>query len=248
MIKLLLSFSLLFINSVTVYCLTLSDIRTEIRRNINDNPTDTTRRRYTDAVLLDYINEAQRDINNTTWLAEKTTSYILAQGVTYYALPNDLLAIKQVHFKNTAGQTLDLEEYSRNQLYEKIPTWERQTGTPVRYWVSYNTSPVISAASTLNISYMPIPTNTSTGTVTIWYVNSVTDLSSDSDTPFEGRRYLTPYHMSIAYGATYRIKIIEGKNDEAVVYQSMYTNYINLIRNRIGQMPNYNPSFSAGKP
>ena len=41
------------------YALTLSDIRTDIRRAINDNPSDTSRRRYTDAVLLDYINEAQ---------------------------------------------------------------------------------------------------------------------------------------------------------------------------------------------
>ena len=86
-----------------VYCLTLSQIRTEIRRNLRDNVS--ARQRYTDDTLLDYINQAQRDIVNETWLSMRTTSYVLTANTTYYDLPTDMIVISQVYFKDKSGST-----------------------------------------------------------------------------------------------------------------------------------------------
>lgn len=235
----------LFFLSQSVYALTLANLKTEVRRNLRD--TDPIIQRYTDAVLLDYINEAQKEVVNATWLAEKTTSYQLTALTTYYVLPQDFLAPKQVYFRSGIQTPIVLQQDSQRGLYGKYPNWERLTtgSTPVEYWISNATSPSQSGVSPLNISYIPIPTNTSTGTVTVWYYNLVADLSADTDIPFENRRFLYPYHMALAYHATYRIKLTERKDDEAQLYFQMFKTYIDEIKNRLGLMPDYSPGVST---
>lgn len=225
--------------------LNLADIRTEVRRQMRD--TDATRRRYSDALLLDYINEAQRVVVNATWLSERTTEYTLVANVTYYNLPVDLLAITNVYFKNKQNNKIKLEANSQKALYGKNPDWERQKATPFEYWLSNATSPVVSATSTLKISYIPIPDWQSTGTVTVWYINHVQDLALDTDVPFENRRYLYPYHVLLSYHVTARLKLIERKIDESTVYFNMFNAYLEQMKGRLGEAPDYTPSFGVGK-
>ena len=227
------------------YALNLGQLRTELRRNLRD--TDATRQRYSSSTLLDYINESQREIVNATWLADKTTIYVLTPNTSYYDLPSDMIAVEKVYFKNSQKQTIELDEESIKSLYDKNPDWERQSGTPNWYWVSNPKSPVATSTSNLQISYIPIPFNNSTGTITMWYYNQVPDLSDDSDIPFEGRANLYPYHMSIVYHATARIKLSERKTDEANFYLQLFATYVNEIKNRLGQMPNYSASMGIGK-
>ena len=238
---LLLAF-LLFI-PWTIKAQTLSQIRTEVRRNIRDTASDSSRYKFSDSLLTDLANNAQREIVNATWLCDKTSTYVLLGRTTYYDLPNDLIAIFQVEFKNSGGQTIELNETSLKQLYDKNPDWTRQTGTPVEYVVRQPTS---TATTALSISYIPIPTNTSTGTVTIRYYNQVADLSADADIPYDGRRHLYPYHYAIVDHVTARIKLIEGRSDEATLYIQLFQNDISVLRDRIGRAPNYNPSFGVG--
>ena len=223
------------------YALTLSDIRTEIRKAVHDNPSDTARRRYSDTDLLNLANQGQRETVNLTGLAEKTTAYVLSRNATYYFLPTDLLYIQQVYFTDKTGQTIELEELAQRSLYDQNPNWERNTGSPSSYWVSNSTLPQNQTSARLRISYIPIPTQTSTGTVLIWYTSTVADLSADADVPWDNRVHLTAYHYALVYYVVFRIKVIESKADEAGAYQTLYANSVALMKSNLGMMPNYNP-------
>lgn len=224
------------------HALTLAQLKTEMRRNLRDTSSDTSDQRYSDALLTDFANEAQRDIVNTTWLSYKTTSYVLTANTTYYSLPDDIIVPVQAIFKNSGGSTIELNEVSLKSLYDNNVGWEKITGNPNQYVVTQATSSTANSTSSLKISYFPIPNNTSTGTVTLWYYNQVDDLVSDSDVPFNGKRNLYPYHMAIVYHTAMRLKIIEGRLDEAQLFSSLYLNSLKTISEKLGSMPNYNPS------
>jgi len=234
----LLAVSFFLMGLANSWSLSLSDIRTQVRRNVRD--ADSSRQRYTDAFLLDLINEAQREIVNATWLIEKSSSYVLSPLTTYYLLPTDLLVINHVEFKTTQGSIQPLEEKTLKGLESNNPDWRKSNGQPLEYWVDQATT---SAQQT--ISYIPIPTNTSTGTVFVRYFYQAPDLSADSDIPFDSKRAFYTYHMAMVYQVTYRIKLIERKVDESVAYLNMYTNYMNLMQSKLGQIPNYTPSAGA---
>ena len=244
--RILLAISLLILWLAPAQALTLSDVRTQVRIAVRDNPSDSSRRRYSDTVLLDYINEAQREVSNATWLCLKSTTYVLSPMTTYYTLPTDLLAIDQVYFTNRSGNLRELEEKSQRGLYDSNPAWSTSRGEPIEYWVSATTNPSPGASAPLYISYVPIPTSASTGTIVMWYLNQPADLSADSDVPFENRRHLYPYHMCLAYHVITKIKILEGWGEEAITYQTLYVNSVNLMKENLGKAPNYTPGMRTG--
>lgn len=229
--------------------LTLSQLRTEVRRNLRDTSATPSDQRYSDPTLLDYINEAQREITNITWLTEKTTEYILSPRTTYYNLPYDCINVEQVKFqKQNGSQWIVLDETSLGSLKRLNPTWETISGTPIQYFIDQTTYSTPSSSSTLIISYIPIPTNTSTGTVSVVYYNQPDDLSSDTDVPFNNKRHLYSYHMALVYHATMRLKAIEGRPDEAAFYNQLYTTSLKIMMEKIGRMPGYAPGASAASP
>ncbi len=243
-IRIFLSSFLLFA-WVEAHALTVADIKTEIRRAILDDPDDTDRRLYTDTKLLDYINEAQREVVNLTWLGAQTTQYILTPQTTYYPLPDDMLAITQVEFFDINNTVYELEEKRLRSLTERQPGWENDVGKPVHYVVTPSSQPMGNVSSPLFISYLPIPTIESTGTVRIWYTTQIPDLSFDSDVPFDNRRNLYSYHMIIVYHAVTRILSREMELDKLQIYALFYKDAVNTMQNRLGQAPNYNPSFGV---
>ena len=226
------------------HALTVSEIKTEIRRAVSDNPSNSSFQRYSDAFLLSLINEAQREITILGDLADRTTAYVLTPRTTYYSLPADLISIKQVYFADKSNQLSELDELSQKSLYDKNPAWERNSGQPNSYWVSQATNPRSQNSAPLRISYIPIPTHLSTGTVTVWYSYIMPDLAADGDVPFDNRRNLYLYHYAFVYYAVMRIKIIENKPTEAAAYQQFYSASLTFMKGKIGERPNYSPSIA----
>lgn len=228
--------------------LTLGQLRTEIRRNVRDTNSTSDDQRYSDSTLLDYINEAQREITNATWLTEKTTEYVLSPRTTYYNLPDDTLNILQVKFtpRTGASNMIDMAETSRPQLKTTFPNWEAVPGQPVYYFVDQSSFSANTSSTSLRISYIPIPTNLSTGTVKIWYYNQPRDLLNDTDIPFDARKHIAPYHSAIVFYVTMRLKTLEGRSDEAAMYMNFYMNALKSLLHGIGQMPNYTPGMVGG--
>jgi len=227
----------------------LSDIRTTIRRLVRDNGSAVANRRYSDAELRDFINEGQKEINSLLAPCQKTTSYVLTGGVTYYNLPPDFLNIDQAYFDDRQGNRIELEEKSRNGLVDYNIEWEKDSGEPTTYLIEFATSAVQNSTRSLRIGYTPTPvastTTASTGTVTLWYYFQFADVSADSDLPFDGMRHLFPYHYILVYYTAMRCMLMEGITDEASAYGKMYQNYLAVMDSRMKQMPNYNPSMKV---
>lgn len=225
----------------SAHALTLSEIETAIRRNMRDTSTDSTLQRYSDSLLLDFINEEQRQIVNLTWCVDTSTSYVLTSGTVYYDLPTDLIAVKQVLFTDRSNSTIWLDEWSERKVYQQEPSFATDsTGEPRKYF----TRSVGSTA--LQIAYLPYPnTTSSTGTVTVFYYNQATDLASSSDVPFDGAYQLYPYHWTIVVGVTARLKAIEGLVDEAKYYSDQFTLYVTTMKEKSSSHPNYSPSLQA---
>jgi hypothetical protein len=223
--------------------LTLAEIRNQIRVNMRDTNTDTSTQRYSDSILNTQINAIQGDINNFTWSVESSSSYVLTPNTTYYSLPSNFLGMKRVLFKDKNGASIQLSEYSEKQVTDTTPNYERSSiGAPTRYFTRQSKS----AGTALEICYLPIPPNTSTGTVRMDYAVQVTDLSGDSDVPFNGLSTLYPYHEAIVYGVTSRLKFIEGKASEAQTYEILFEAEEQSMKSGSGTMPNFRPSGSAG--
>jgi hypothetical protein len=220
--------------------LTLADLETQIRRNVRD--TATSGNRYSDAILDDWINEAQREVVNLTWCVETSTSYALTVGTTYYALPSNFIAAKLVTFTDTSGLTTRLDEFSFRKVYQDEANFEAaSSGTPDHYFTRYPGN----SNDALEIAYVPVPVTSSTGTVKVWYAYFPSDMASDSDVPFDGFNHLKPYHYVIVAQVTAKIKAIQGKFDESQFYLKEYERYVQTMSARFGAAPNYTPSVQA---
>lgn len=230
--KLLLSICL-FLVPITVNALTLSDVRDQIRILIKDN--DSSRRRYTDAQLLEFINEAQRDISNSSWIVQKSTSITLLTGTTYYSLPSDTVEIARV---TRDYKILDETTFDKEDSDASGSTWELESGVPMEYFQD-STQPD-------KIGIRPWSSGTSsTGTVRVHYIAQPIDLSSDSDVPFNSHNRYLPYHDTIIYYVVTRIFMLEGDTGKVSWYAQLYESRVQMMREKVGQKINYMPGFSG---
>jgi hypothetical protein len=236
-----LSGLLLFVG--VAHGMTLAEIETQIRRNVRDTSTTVSLQRYSDTSIDNLINEGQRVIVNQTWCLDSATGYVLTSGTSQYVLPDDFLAVKYARFKDQSNNTFILEEKNERSFIITNPTWEKQGGKPVQYFVRSSTS----TGTPDEISYYPIPnTTSSTGTVTIDYYKQATDMTTGTDVPFDGLKSMIPYHYSLVDYVTMRILLLEGNSNEATLYNQMFSTELAVISSKFGSKPNWSPSFSAG--
>lgn len=213
--------------------LTLSDIRDQIRILIKD--TDSSRRRYSDAQLLDFINEAQRDASSNSWIVQKSTSITLTTDTTYYSLPSDTIEITRVtrDYDLLEETTFDKEDSDADGS-----SWETEGGVPLEYFQD-STQPD-------KIGIRPWSSGTSsTGTARIHYIAQPVDLSSDSDVPFNSHNRYLPYHDILIYYVVTRIFMLEGETNKVTLYAQLYESRLQMMREKVGQKVNYSPGFSG---
>lgn len=222
------------------FALTLGEIATEVRRNVRDTQATVGLERYSDTILDVWINETQKDVNNKTWAVDNSTTVSLLANTTYYALPDNFLAANQVLYTNASGITVDMPELSARNVYQAQPDYERSSkGTPGTYFIRGQLT-----GSSQEISFLPIPT-TSGGTVQIQYQSQPADMTADADVPFDGIKRLYPYHYTLVWGTVMRIKLIEGRGDEAKIYAELYNSDITTMKEKLKMKPNYNSSLKG---
>lgn len=223
--------------SVSADALTLSDIRTSARRHIRDSDS----LRVSDSILNSMANEVQRDMNNSTWAVQTSTAFTLAVGTTYYDLPTDYLTATRGLFKAQNGTVTQIREDSEKIIYDGLSDYERSSkGTsPTLYFVRQSTQ----SDTVMEIAFLPVATSTaSTGTVRIDYIMQPSDLSADSDVPFEGLRHLYPYHDTLVWGIVFRVKALQGLVEEANFYGTLYDRGLQSMIDNKDKMPNFRPS------
>lgn len=230
--------AILLLQAGLASALTLAEIRTQVRRNLQDTATDSTLQNYSDAFIDSIINEGQREVVNNTRSLEATYSATLIAKTTYYALPSNFMTARKATYRRS-GTTSELEETSEINILTNNPDFERQSGPPTKYFLRVSTQ----SGTAMQIGYNPVPTTASTGTVTLSYFALATDLSADSDVPFNGLLFLVPYHNALVYFSTGRIKLMEHRAEEAGAYLQLYTAAVTSMKDRLNSMPNYQPNF-----
>ena len=228
------------------FAMTLSDLETEVRIATYDTATETTRRAQSDTVIDNLLNEAMREVVSVTWCLETSTAITLVANTTFYALPTNFINVSMdggVRYENASGNTKILAQVTRRKIYQDTPDWQDKTGAPMQYFLHQD-----SDADPLDIAVYPIPTATSTGTVTVQYYFQPTSMSSDSDVPFDGFRHLYPYHMALAYKVSAQLLLTMGFAEKSTSYYNLYLGTVKMMSDRLGQMPDYNPTGRAYAP
>jgi len=213
----------------------LSDLRSDVRVLISDTGGVTTRYRFTNQQIDDFLNECQRDAVGQTLPLVRSSAFELVAGTTYYALgSSNFIAVKRVTWLNRV-------------LTEKSPTaldatkeWETVSGAPQNYFVTF--------ASRTLIGIYPYPADsTSTGTVKVEFYAQADDLSSSTDQPFNGVREFYPLHHLLAYCAGSRLAAIDGQNDLAGYYLQVYSQTLSRLADISTTRPSYHPSISPSR-
>lgn len=210
---------------------TLSTLRSDCRQLITDSGAS--RRRYSDSQLLRFLNEAQKDINTATKPIRKSTQFELVSGTTYYAAPSDFL----VPIRITRNYQL-LPELSIQSLDRQI-MWQTVAGLPINYYVNHSSRTLI--------GFYPFPNTTnSTGTIRMEYSAQVTDLSGDSDVPFNGITEIQPYSYLLPLWCAYRASLLDGKTTMAQAYYAEYRRGSDMLASDAFSRPGYKPSAVGG--
>lgn len=230
--KKLLFVSLLFLSSLA-HALTASQIIGTARTYIGDVSATPTRQQFSDATLLGFLNDGQREANAANWLLSSTYTFTLSGGTTEYVLPDDFMGTEFVLFKN-----VKIDQTSFNELNSNSIGWKTSSGTPIKYYLDYHTRPTA-------IGFFPAPVATSTGTVIVYYVQQTADLTSTSDTPWAGWTMLTPYHSGLAYYIAMRAFMAQEDSDMAPLYQNEWLVQLQNMRQGLYKQPDFNPGFAG---
>lgn len=194
-----------------------------------------TRQRFSDADILKFLNQGQREALTVTRCLRQSTSFQLVTGTTYYSLPSNYLAMERL----TVG-TKYLQEMSPAGLDGRSRAWEAASGYPTYYFVNF--------ASPTVVGFAPWPAqSTDTDTVKMEFDVQATDLAVGTDVPFNGVATMFDYHHALAYFAAAMMSAIEGQPQRQQLYQGVYAAVVAAMAKRCLDRPNYLPS-GTGSP
>lgn len=227
----LFGFALLVLWGADVRALQLSEIITEVRRNVRDTASSTSLRRYSDTFITSLVNEGQRDVINNTWSISKSTTIVTVAGTQEYTLPTDSIEVWRVAY---AGRILP--ELSITQLDADNPlNWQTSTGTVTAWYRN--------RANSSQFGLYPYPNQASeVVTVTAYYFALATDLSATTDVPFNALARFSAYHDLLTWYATYRILYDETMLEKARAFKDQYDTRLGVLLENYGAKPERVPS------
>lgn len=219
--------------------MTVSDILSRARVYLKDQASSASRQTFSDATLMTYISDGQREANSYDWLILQRVSITLLANTTEYALPADFMASTRVIYKKSSANTyLKLDQTSFNQLDAESMGWMGlSAGTPTKYYVYLTTSPVIGV--------LPAPSAASTGTIQVDYVANTVDVTATTATPFNGFGIFTPYHPYLVYYVVCRGYQTLEENDLAAPFCDQWTQGIMMMKTGVLKQPDFNPNFGG---
>lgn len=230
-VKVVLFLGLFFSIVSPSHGMTAAQIIDRVRVNIADQSTAGNRQAFSDADLLKFLNDGQREANILSWLLQDRVTLTLTSGTTEYALPVDFLSTDRVLFN---GQKL--EQTSLSQLDANTPGWSSASGsTPQKYYL-YRTTYTL-------LGLVPAPRSLTITSLTVYYIKQPIELTSTSETPWNGWASLTPYHTALVYYVSYRACRALEEDSLAQSYYQEWASSIEVMRKGITSMPDFNPGF-----
>ena len=204
-----------------VHAKTLAELRAAERYKLNDSTVTSHSPYWTDAELNIRNNDIQRQIAQYTRCMYVSSIATPVAETKEYSIPPNCISIDRVSFLQTTSTTSyrKVEAITMGGLDVKIPTWENNTsGKPLYY---YERGDKIGFDRPVSATYA------STDAIKIDYYKYPTNMTTDSDEPFEGIDYLELYHDVIVLGVVAMCKEDEGKGNEAANITAKYIAGIN---------------------
>ena len=212
----------------------LSQLDADARLLVLDS-TNTSRQRYTDTQIYEYLNQAQRLAISQSYCLQQNIVFQLTPGTTYYTLPANYEEITRV----TIGSKY-IPQQSVAALDGKSRGWEAASGYPTYYFINFSSRSLI--------GFAPFPMQASdTDTIKVEYSIAPTDMVNPTDLPFNGINELQVYDHLLAYYAGSIMSGINSIPDLAKNYMDMYMQGIGLMSKRCNSQSQYLPS-AAGSP
>ncbi len=233
-----------FLSIANGYCLTVDELRTEIRYLIRDKEhDDTTKQRWTDAQLLSRINMGQLDIVSKTRCLEQFVLINTYDNQREYLLPSDILVIKRVSYSvattstSVVSSTTSFKKIDRYTLFgldESAPIWDNTFGQPTKYYVR---------ASSIGVVPTPSTSYTGSNRLRIDYIVNPSTLSANTDVPFNNATYLYQYNPIITYYVAMLCKADEGLFSDATYFERKYYNALQMMVSELNSKPDWFPNF-----
>lgn len=217
--------------------LTLSQLEAQTRILLRDTASDTNFQRFSTAQIDNFLNEAQRQMQNDAWLYQGAFMMNLTSGTIEYSLPTDYIATVRVTIAS-----MSITQVSFQGLDQNSTNWTLATSTPTSYFIDSFVS-----GSASKIGFYPNPKFTSTNSVFVQYVRQVPTLVSGSDVPFNGNSELLPYHDALADFAAGRGWQLLGRPDLSTWLMTMYSSRAAQARANLNKQPNWQPGASGDR-
>lgn len=197
--------------------------------------SSSTRQRFTDSQITEFLNEGQREALTATRCLRQSMVFQLIPGTTYYSLPSNYLTMERL----TIGSKY-LQEMSPAALDGRSRAWENASGYPTYYFINFS-SPAL-------VGFAPWPAqSTDTDTVKMEYDVQATDMVNSADLPYNGVITMYDYHHALSYFAAAMMSAIEGQQARQAAYQTVYNGMVAAMSKRCLERPNYLPS-GTGTP
>jgi hypothetical protein len=184
------------------YSDTLGETLTRIRVEISDNNSQTTSRHYSDAYLIQLINNIQNQIAREAWAIIKSTYITTVYNTREYSLPSDACSVIKVGYVMTSSNTASHSVYKKLQ-WMSMKSLDQNPGS---YWQSQSGLPTMYSDEVPGkIWLIPWPT-TATSSATaceVWYVALPTQFDVNTDTTtvlFDNVQWMKPYHRLVTKG------------------------------------------------
>lgn len=245
------SLILLILLAAPSHALSLGQMRNHVRSLIRDRYMDFDERgveRFTDWVIDDFLNEAQRDMQNNAWLYQGAFTMDFTSGTIEYPLPSDYITtirvtVASMSITQVSEAGLDGGNGSQDATSMTGMNWTVSLSTPMAYFIDSFVS-----GSPSRIGFFPNPKyTTSGGTVFVQYVRQIQNLVNDTDVPFGGNSEILPYHDALIDFAASRCLYLSGKNDLAGTLMAMYAARTSAARANLNRMPNFTPGASGNR-
>ena len=219
--------------------LTAADVLSRARVYLRDQSTAANRQQFSDAILMQFLSDGQREANAQNWLLVSSYTFTLIQGTTGYAVPSDFMATLRVWFSAPGGGGYTkLTATSFDQMDSQSSGWINATGPPTKYYLDRSPS------ASLNLNFWPAPgVANSTGPVLVYYVQQTQDVTVTSQIPFNQNLIMQPYVSALAYYVAYRGFLTVEETELANTYLQYWISFLQIMRQGTTKMPDFTPGF-----
>jgi len=192
----------------------VSQLRTAVRRYINEE--DSANSHFTDAEILDYLNQAVTFLGTQMEWPEQVDQATAVPSQALYQLPSDFIALVDVYFNNQKIIVLD-----RADLGQISPSWQSDPASTPKIAYQFNRD---------TVGLYPSPDANQTGyTLQIQYIHLPATLSTDSDIP----DLHTAFQMCLPFYAAFLCDYKLGNDKKADAHLQKYDQHRKALMSKV---------------